>query len=423
MLLSLLGLGFPAVSLAAIPVVELHGPIQAVSSHFVVDAMRSADAAGAPLLVLRIDTPGGFDSSMLEIVDAILNGRTPVAVFVSPAGARAASAGFIILMAADIAAMSPGTNAGAAHPVMAGGGSMDEVMAKKVAEDAAAYLRGKVERRGRNAALAEEAVLKSRSFTEKEALEGHLIDLVVPDVPSLLLSLEGREIVRFDGAKAILHLKGEETRLVRMGPWQVVLSAIASPDAIFLLLLGALAGLGTELSHPGLVAPGVVGLICLILFLFAGETIPIHGAGVLLVLLGAGFFAAEIKLTSHGLLTAAGIASIILGAMMLVDAPVPEMRIRFLTLVPAALTAAGLSVGILRLATETRRHRPTTGSAGLLGAPGSAETPLDPEGWVRVGGELWRARASDKVGPGEAIVVTGLSGLELQVRKGAPHGA
>jgi membrane-bound serine protease (ClpP class) len=422
MLLSLLGLGLPAVSFAAVPVVELRGPIQAVSAHFVVDAIHAAGASGAPLLVVQIDTPGGFDTAMREIVDAILNGPTPVAVFVSPAGSRAASAGFVILMAADIAAMSPGTNAGAAHPVLASGGQMDEVMAKKVAEDAAAYVRGKAARRGRNVALAEDAVLKSRSFTEKEALEGHLIDLVASDVPGLLAALEGREVVRFDGAKTTLHLKGEEVRLVRMGPWQAILSAIASPDAMFLLLLGALAGLGTEITHPGLVAPGVIGVLCLVLFLFAGEAIPIHGAGVLLVLLGAGFFAAEIKLTSHGLLTAAGIASIILGAMMLVDAPVPEMRIRFTTLVPAALMAAGLSAGVLRLATETRRHRPTTGSAGLLGAPGSAETALEPEGWVRVRGELWKARAAAPVVAGEAVVVTGLRGLELQVRKEAPHG-
>jgi membrane-bound serine protease (ClpP class) len=401
---------------AEIPVVEIKGPIQAVSAGFVVESIRRADLAQAPLLVLRIDTPGGFDVSMRQIIDAILNCRTPVAVFVSPAGARAASAGFLILIAADVAAMSPGTNAGAAHPVSAGP-PMDEVMTKKVTEDAAAYLRGKAERRGRNPALAEEAVTKSRSFTEKEALDDHMIDLVALDVPALVAALEGREITRFDGTRTVLHLKGQETRLVQMGLWQALLSTIAAPEAMFLLLLGALVGLGTELSHPGFVLPGVVGVICLVLFLFAGQVIPINGAGVTLVLVGVGFFVAEVKAPSHGLLTAGGITAIILGAMMLVDAPVPEMRIRFSTVAPAALVLAVFSLSLVRLALQTRRHRPTTGATALVGSAGSAETPLDPKGWVLVGGERWRARADSAVPSGEAVVVTGIDGLELRVRK------
>ncbi|HWX25752.1 MAG TPA: nodulation protein NfeD, partial [Vicinamibacteria bacterium] len=269
----LLGVGLAPSLRAEIPVVELAGPVQAVSSGFVVDSIHRADAGGASLLILRIDTPGGFDTSMRQIIDAMLNCRTPIAAFVSPAGARAASAGFLIMIAADVAAMSPGTNIGAAHPVSTSG-PMDDVMSKKVTEDAAAYLRGKAERRGRNPALAEEAIIKSRSFTDKEALEGHLIDLVVGDVPALVASLDGREITRFDGSRVTLRLKGQQTTPVRMGLWQGLLSAIAGPEAMFLLLLGALAGLGTEISHPGLVLPGVVGLICLVLFLFAGQVIP-----------------------------------------------------------------------------------------------------------------------------------------------------
>lgn len=383
-----------------------------------VSAIHAADQKGAPLLILRIDTPGGFDTAMRQIIDAMLNSRTPIAAFVSPAGARAASAGFLILIAADIAAMSPGTNVGAAHPVSTTG-TMDEVMSKKVTEDAAAYLRGKAERRGRNAALAEKAVVKSRSFTETEAMDGHLIDLIAGDVPALLSALDGREITRFDGSHAVLHLKGQTTLVVQMGLWQTLLSAIAGPETMFLLLLGALAGLGTEISHPGFVLPGIVGLICLVLFLFAGQVIPINGAGVLLVLLGIAFIAAEVKVASHGVLTTGGIASIILGAMMLVQAPVKEMQIRMVTLVPAALVIALMTLSLGRLAVKTRQHRATTGSAGLLGSSGSAETKLDPLGWVRVGGELWKARSDAPVEPGQSIVVTGLDGLELRVRRGA----
>jgi membrane-bound serine protease (ClpP class) len=412
----------PGAGAQPIPVVELKGPIQAVSSRFVVGEIARADATGAPLLVLRIDTPGGFDTAMRQIVDAMLASRTPVVAFVSPAGARAASAGFVILEAADLAAMSPGTNAGAAHPVMATGPT-DEVMSKKMTEDAAAYLRGKVERRGRNASLAEKAVVESRSFTEREALEGHLIDLVSPDVPALVSALDGKEVVRFDGSKGVLSLRGHPTERRQMGTWLAVLSAIASPDAIFLLLLGALVGLGTELSHPGAVLPGIVGMVCLVLFLFASQVIPVHGAGVLLVLLGGLFFVAEVKVASHGLLTVAGIASIILGAMMLVEAPVPEMRIRIVTLLPAVLVAAVVSVSVVRLAAQTRAHRPTTGAAALLGARGSAETRIDPGGWVKVGGELWKAHAEAPVEAGEMIRVTGIDGLELQIRKEPRDGA
>jgi membrane-bound serine protease (ClpP class) len=412
----LLGMGLRSPLHATIPVVELQGPIQVVSSGFVVEAIHHADAEGAPLLVLRLNTPGGFDTAMRQIIDAILNCHTPIAAFVSPSGARAASAGFLILIAADVAAMSPGTNIGAAHPVSTSG-AMDEVMSKKVTEDAAAYLRGKAERRGRNPTLAEKAIVESRSFTEKEALEGHLIDLVAGDVPALIEALEGREITRFDGGHVTLHLKGQQTVLVRMGPWQALLSAIAGPEAMFLLLLGALAGLGTEISHPGVILPGIVGLLCLILFLFAGEVIPINGAGVLLVLVGVGFFVAEVKIASHGLLTAGGITAIILGAMMLVDAPVPEMRIRFVTLLPATAATAVLTLALLRLAAETRRHRATTGVSGLIGASGNAETGLHPIGWVRIGGELWRARADGSIAPGDHVVVTGLEGLELRVRR------
>ena len=398
---------------ADIPVVELDGVVHAVSAAHVVAAIDRADASGAPLLVIRLDTPGGLDTSMRQIIERLLHCRTPVAAFVGPAGARAASAGFLILVAADMAAMAPGTNAGAAHPVSALG-SMDDTMAKKVASDAAAYVRSIAGGRGRNVEMAEKAVLESRSFTEREALELKLVDLVVKDVDELVRVLDGRTVKRFDGTSVTLALKGERTTAVAMNWRQAVLAAIASPELLFLLLLGALAGIGAELSHPGLLFPGIVGVLCLILFLFASQVIPVNSAGVLLILLAVGLFAAEVKVTSYGLLTVAGLIAMILGAMMLVDAPI---RIPLLSLLPAAALMAGGTILLVRLVHQAQRRRPVTGVEGLVGALGRASGDLVPEGWVQVAGERWRARAEGPVASGEAVRVTALEGLLVRVKK------
>lgn len=403
---------------AAVPVVELDGVVHAVSAAHVVHAIEEADATGAPLLILRLDTPGGLDSAMRQIIDKMLNCRTPIAVFVGPSGARAASAGFLILISADVAAMAPGTNIGAAHPV-SGLGQMDEIMSKKVTSDAAAYIRSKAERRGRNVALAEKAVMESQSFTEREALEGKLIDLVVRDVPELLKALDGREVRRFDGTLVTLKLAGETTTIVAMNWRQRVLSAIARPEMLFLLLLGALAGIGAEISHPGTLFPGIVGVLCLILFLFATQVIPVNGAGVLLIVLAIVLFALEVKVPSYGLLTVGGITAMILGAMMLVDAPIPEMRIAWPTLVAAALVMAAGVTALLRLVIESQRRVAVTGELGMIGQPGEAETDLSPEGWVRVAGERWRAVAEDAVAAGQRVQVAAVDGLTLRVRRRA----
>jgi membrane-bound serine protease (ClpP class) len=298
-------------------------------------------------------------------------------------------------------------------------GQMDEVMSKKVASDAAAYIRGKAALRGRNVEMAEKAVLESRSFTEKEALESKLIDLVVRDVPELLEKLDGRTIKHFDGSEVTLSLKGQKTVTVAMDWRQMILSAIARPEVLFLLLLGALAGLGTEISHPGLLFPGIVGLVCLILFLFASQIIPVNWAGVLLILLAIGLFAAEVKVASYGLLTAAGITAMILGAMMLVDSPIPELRPSPFKLLPAAAAMAAGTILLLRLVIQAQRQRATTGAEGMIGQGGTAETALDPEGWVLVQGERWRARAEEPLGPGTRVRVMAVEGLRLGVRKGA----
>lgn len=416
--LTVLLLASGAAARADIPVVELDGVVHAVSAAHVVQAIDRADAASAPLLVIRIDTPGGLDSAMRQIVDRLLNCRTPVAVFVAPSGARAASAGFVIAVAADVAAMAPGTNIGAAHPV-AGLGQMDEVMSKKVTSDAAAYIRGKAERRGRNVEMAEKAVVESKSFTETEALERKLIDLVAQDVPDLLARLDGRQVKRFDGTSVTLRLAGERTFAVKMDWRQAVLSAIARPEVLFLLLLGALAGIGAEISHPGALFPGVLGTLCLILFLFASQIIPVNWAGVLLVLLAIGLFVAEVKVTSYGLLTLGGLVALVLGAMMLVDSPLPEMRVDAWKLAPIVVAFAVYTIALARLIFQAQRRRAQTGAEGLVSRRGAAETDLDPEGWVVVEGEHWRARAGERVGRGEPVEVVSVEGLRLRVRKGA----
>ncbi len=403
---------------ADIPVVELDGVVHAVTAAHVVNAIDRADAERSPLLVLRLDTPGGLDTSMRQIVDKMLNCRTPVAVFVGPSGARAASAGFIILVAADVAAMAPGTNTGAAHPV-SGLGPMDEVMSKKVTSDAAAYIRSKAERRGRNVEMAEKAVAESKSFTEKEALELKLIDLVVADVNELLEKLDGREVKRFDGSVVTLRVKGERTAAVKMDWRQMILSLIARPEILFLLLLGALAGLGAEISHPGLLFPGILGILCLILFLFASQIIPVNWAGVMLIVLAIGLFVAEVKVASYGLLTVAGITAMILGAMMLVDSPLPELRLNPWKLLPIAVLMAAFTVLLVRMVVDAQRRRATTGVEGLIGRSGVAETALEPEGWILVQGERWRALADGRLASGERVEVVGMDGLRLRVRKGA----
>lgn len=404
---------------ADVPVVELEGVVHAVSAAHVVQGLERADRERAPLVIVRMNTPGGLDGAMRQIVDRILASRTPVAVFVAPAGARGTSAGFVIAMAADVVAMAPGTNIGAAHPVLVGGGQMDEVMSKKATSDAAAYLRSKAERRGRNPAVAEKAVVDSRSFTEREALDQHLIDLVAADVPALLTQLEGREVRRFDGTTTVLKLAGERPVDVRMDWRQAILSAIARPEILFLLLLGALAGLGAEISHPGLVFPGVLGTVCLILFLFASQIIPVNWAGVLLVLVAIGLFVAEVKVTSYGLLTVGGLVALALGAMMLVDAPVPELRVSLWDVLPAILAFAVFVVGLLRLIVAAQRRRPTTGAEGMIGLVGRSDTALDPEGWITVAGERWQATAGEKVAAGDPVCVVSVEGLLLRVRKGA----
>jgi membrane-bound serine protease (ClpP class) len=409
---------------ADIPVVELKGEIHSVSAGYLIRAMDQADRDGAPLLIIRLDTPGGLVSSTRDIVDHILAARTPVAVFVGPSGAHAASAGFIIAVSADIVAMAPGTNMGAAHPVfsMGGGGDKDDVMAKKVANDLAAYIRSKAERRGRDVEMAEKGVLESRSFTETEAKKLRLNDYIVKDEEELVATLDGRTIKRFDGSETKLNLRGQRRVAVHMSRREALLATVASPNVIFLLLLGTLAGLGTEISHPGLIFPGIVGAVCLILFLFANSVIPVNGAGILLIVLAIGLFAAEVKVPSYGLLTVSGIVSMILGAMMLVDSPARELQVSLQAVVPAALAAALWATLVVGLVLKAQQTRVTTGTEGMVGATAVTETDLGPQGWVKIKGERWRAVADANVPAGHEVSVRSVEGLTLLVTKREQEG-
>lgn len=406
------------------PIIEtatVDGIIHPVSSEFMRSAIAKADAEGAALIIFTLHTPGGLLDSTRDINNAIIAARTPVAVFVGPAGNRAASAGFLITMAADVAAMAPGTHIGAAHPVSGDGQKIDEVMAKKMASDTAAYARTIAAQRGRNVPLVEQAVTESRSFTEQEASAATppLIDVIASDVPDLIRKLDGRTIKRFNGSSTTLKLTGADVRSVEMTFAQRVLSAIAHPQIAYLLLTLGTLGLTIELWSPGAVLPGVAGGICLLLAFFALQVLPVSYAGLLLILLGFLLLILEVKMTSHGLLSVGGIASLLFGSMMLIDSPLPEMQIGLRLIVPVTLSIAGILVFLVTLGVRAQALPATTGESGMLHASGQALTPIPPGGTGRVAthGEIWTATASESIHEGDSVVVTGVHGLTLTVRR------
>lgn len=397
------------------------GIIHPVSAEFIRGAIARADAEKAALFVLTLHTPGGLLDSTRDINNAIINANTPVAVFVGPAGNRAASAGFLITMAADIAAMAPGTHIGAAHPVQGNGEKMDEVMAKKAASDTAAYARTLATQRGRNVALVEQAVLESRSYTEQEAMAATppLIDVIATDVPDLLRKLDGRQIRRFNGANATLHLTDPEVRVVEMTGPQRILSAIAHPQIAYLLLTLGTLGLTIEMWSPGAIVPGVAGGICLLLAFFAFQVLPVSYAGVLLILFGFVLLILEVKVTSHGLLAVGGIASVFFGSMMLIDSPLPELQIGLRMIVPITLALSGIILFLVRLGVQSQRRPAVTGESGMLHSGAEALTSIDPGGVGRVSthGEIWTATAMEPISAGDQVIVTDVKGLLLTVGK------
>ena len=398
---------------------EIDGIIHPVAAEYVRGVIAKADAASAALVVLTLRTPGGLVDSTRDINNAIIHAKTPVAVFVGPSGNRAASAGFLITIAADIAAMAPATHIGAAHPVSGNGEKVDDTMAKKMASDVAAYARTLATQRKRNVALVEQAVLESRSFTEQEALSATppLIDLIANDVPDLVRKLEGRTITRFDGARQTLHTASASTTNVAMTWQQLVLSAIAHPQIAYLLLTLGTLGLTIELWSPGAILPGVAGGICLLLAFFAFQVLPVSYAGILLILFGLGLLVLEVKVTSFGLLAVGGVISLFLGSMMLIDSPLPEMQIGLRLIAPVTLGISSVLLFLVSLAVKTQRARPVTGSSSMVDEIGYAITAIEPggTGQVRTHGEIWTATADEPIPEGSPVRVTAIDGLRLRV--------
>ena len=390
------------------------GVINPVAAEYVHDALGFAEAKAAQAFILRLDTPGGLDTSMRLIIKDFTSSSIPVVVYVAPSGGRAASAGVFITLAADVAAMAPGTNIGAAHPVAMGGGEMDKTMKDKVENDSVAYIKSIAERHGRNAAWAEEAVRKSVSVTEREALKLKIIDLVADDVPGLLEKLDGRKLSM--GKRSVtLRTKGAQALEFSMG-WRLeLLKAISDPNIAFLLMTIGTIGLLAELYNPGAILPGVIGAISLIMAFYSLQTLPINYAGVLLILVGVVLFILEIKVTSYGILTLGGIISMVLGGLLLVKTDAPFMQVSLTFLLPTILTAAALMLGMTWLAVKARHRRPVSGVEILLGEVAVAKTDLNPRGQVFVHGELWEALSEQPIRAGEETKVTGIDGLTLRV--------
>ena len=388
--------------------------VHPVTTEIVSSALDRARQEGAVVVIVRLNTPGGLMDAMRETIEKMVAAPVPVVTYVAPSGGRAASAGFFLLEAGDVTAMAPGTNTGAAHPV-AMGGEMDPVMKQKVENDAAAYLRSICTKRGRNSALAETAVRESKSFTEREALDQHLVDLIASSDADLLAALDGRTITRFDGSKVIVHTRGASIEVYQRTLRQRIIAAIADPNiALVLLVLGAL-GIYVEFSSPGLIAPGVVGAILVLLGLSALSVLPINWLGAGLLILALALFVLEAKFTSHGILGIGGAVAMVLGAVILVNGPIPEMRIRWSTAIGLALPFSAITLLLLSLVVSARRHKVETGVEGMIGVTGSAITELSPEGKVRVRGEYWDAVALRPVTAGARVRITAVDKLKLTV--------
>jgi len=398
-------------------VAELDGIIHPVSAEYLASVIDQSDTAGADVVIIVLRTPGGLLDSTRDIVSRMIRSRAPVVVFVGPAGGRAASAGFILTIAADVAVMAPGTNIGAAHPVSGSGQPMDEVTSQKAAADAAAYARSLAEARGRNVMLAAAAVQESRAFTEMEALEATppLIDFTASDVNDVLQKLDGRAVKRFDGRSTVVHTHGAEVRRVDMTRRQRFLSAIAHPEVAYLLMTLGMIGLTVELWNPGAVLPGVAGALSLLLAFFALQVLPMNTTGLLLALLGIGLLVLELKVPS-GVLGIGGTIALVIGSIMMTGS-VPGVSVGLGFIIPAALAFAIIFLFLGRLALAAQKRAPVTGKEGLIGIEGEARDPLSPEttGYVLVRGELWRARSRAMVAPGAPIRVLQVNGLTLDV--------
>ncbi|MFP3870881.1 MAG: NfeD family protein [Syntrophobacteria bacterium] len=399
-----------------IKVIRLQDSINPGTAHFLSRGTRQAESDEAELLVIQLDTPGGLVSSMRTMVKTIMNAKVPIAVFVGPGGAQAASAGVFITLAADIAAMAPGTNIGAAHPVVTGGKEMDRTMDTKVVNDLVAFIKSIAAKRGRNVTWAEEAVRKSASVTAEEALELNVIDLVARDLDDLLTKLEGWTVKIREGEKK-LALKGLPREMIQENLRDRVLKTISDPNIAYFLMLIGLAGLYFELSHPGAIFPGVIGGISLILAFYAFQTLSVNYAGVLLIILGGILFLLEIKVTSYGLLSIGGVICLTLGSIMLFDTEGTGLRLSWSVLVPSVVVISAFFITVALLAMRAYMVRPRTGDQALIGEIAVTTEALTPQGKVFVHGELWNATSEEFIPAGARVEVVGVANLWLKVRK------
>jgi membrane-bound serine protease (ClpP class) len=394
---------------------NVDGMVHPITVEIVSRALEQARQQGAEIVLIRLNTPGGLVDSTREIIEKIFASPVPVVMFVAPSGGRAASAGFFLLEAGDVAAMAPGTHTGAATPVSLFGAQPDQVMMRKALNDVSALIRGVCAKRGRNSELAEKAVVDARSFTDKEALDSKLIELVAADQWDLLRKLNGRQITRFDGRRQTLHLDSPQVVEYAKTTRETIVSAIADPNlALVLLVLGAL-GIYVEFHSPGLIVPGVIGAIMVLLGLSALSVLPINWVGAALLLLAIALFILEAKFATHGVLAVGGAVSMLLGALLLIESPLPELRIHFMTAFAITLPFALITTFLVTLVVRARANKVITGSAGMIGEIGVAHTPLTPAGKVFVHGEFWSAVSSTPVAAGARVRITEVRGLALRV--------
>jgi len=411
--LSLILMGSPTYA-GEIVVASYEGVINPVAAEYLHDALALAHSSGAQALIFKLDTPGGLDTSMRLMIKDMTASPIPVIVFVAPSGGRAASAGVFITLAAHVAVMAPGTNIGAAHPVAMGGGEMDNTMKEKVENDAAAYIKSIAEQRGRNVSWAEDAVRKSISATEQEALKLKIIDLVAENIPALLKQLNGRKIVLSTGSITFSN-EAVTLREFPMGTRLELLKALSDPNIAYLLMSIGTIGIMAELYSPGAILPGIIGAISLILAFYSLQSLPVNYAGALLVILGIVFLLLEISVTSYGVLALGGLAAMTLGGLLLIKSDAPFMQVSLSFLLPTVITVGALVGTVIWMAAKGGRRGPVTGVEGMIGSIGIAKTDLNPRGQIALHGEIWEAISQTPIRQGEAAEVTSVEGLTVNV--------
>jgi len=395
--------------------IVVNDTIQPVEAEHIDRAVQEAQRTHADALLIEIKTPGGMLSSMENIIESILHSQVPVIVYVTPPGAGASSAGFFILESADVAAMAPGTNTGAAHPVLSGGAPMDPVMKDKVENYAASLMRSYVSKRGRNVEVAESAIRQSKSFTSDEALSQHLVDYIAKDENDLFKQLEGKTITRFDGSKVTLHLSGKPVAFYDLTLKERILDWLMDPSITFLLMAIGFLAIYFEFNHPGAVIPGVVGFIAVLLALYALNMLPFRSIAIVMILSAFVMFILEAKFQTHGALGIGGIVLMIFGSLLLVDGPIPEMRVKLWAAISISIPLGIITIFLMTIALQARRNKVVTGEQGLIGEVGIARTALTPSGKVQLHGALWDAIAPGNVEIGREVVVRKVQDLILQV--------